>query len=140
MCALNLALNFQSMRTIYSNSRASVLCMYTLSHAWKCWCENLLTPYCWVIVRKYSFHHGHETDIAVNMDNFWVNAAYISVAVNSKNFTIRSRYGDSFLFLHYSWGSGFNIVVVNSNCEYRILLFVVKWSHGLMVTWDKMES
>lgn len=57
-----------------------------------------------MVVQKYSFGHGRgngrETDIAVNTDDFAVNAAYILVMVYSKTSTIRSRYGDAALFLH----------------------------------------
>lgn len=59
-------------------------------------------------MQTYGFGHSHgrgntrEMDIPVNTDNITVNAAYISIEVNSKTFTIRSQYGDMALFLHYA--------------------------------------
>ena len=56
-------------------------------------------------MQKYDFvhgrGHGHKTEIAINTDDFSVNAAYIPIAVKSKAFTIRLWYGDVALVLHY---------------------------------------
>lgn len=54
------------------------------------------------IVQNNGLGNVRETDIVVNMDNFTVNADYIPVAVNPKTFTIRPRYSNVALFLHYT--------------------------------------
>ena len=54
-------------------------------------------------MQKYGFGNDHgngrNTDFMAKTNDFTVNAAYISVAVNSKNFIICLRYGDAVLFL-----------------------------------------
>ena len=57
-------------------------------------------PYLWTIEKKHGRNKGHKRDIGVNVNDFAVNTAYISVTVNSKTLIVPN--GDAPLFVHYA--------------------------------------